>query len=127
MDERSGAVPGVRPDANVCSPLRGRRSPAPKSSGREGDVAADAAEVAVQQHKQGPILTVHEGGALAPSDADREERAAWAVIAHACERALMELSPLHPERRAFVEMWAECRRAAQLPLEPALSQTACHR
>lgn len=69
-----------------------------------------------------PLLTVVTGRTR--TDEDEQERAAWAVIAGACESALTELHPHHPERQAFLEMWAECRSAAGLPCVPGLRQTA---
>lgn len=72
--------------------------------------------------QQPPILNLLPG-ALSDGEAAAQERAAWGRLARACEEALTELSPSHPERGAFVEMWAECRRAAGLPLEPSVSLT----
>lgn len=74
------------------------------------------------QHRQSPIVGVVAGGHSVNFDV--QEREAWALIAAACELALTSLDPHHPERGAFVEMWAECRRAAGLPLQPAVKQTA---
>lgn len=71
---------------------------------------------------QHPILTPIAGGASI--DEDAQERKAWGVIASACEEALSEMHPHHPQRQEFVEMWAECRRAAGLPCEPGLRLTA---
>lgn len=47
---------------------------------------------------------------------DTQERAAWALIAEGCERALRELDPHHPERPAFTEMWTDIRAAAGAPI-----------
>lgn len=55
--------------------------------------------------------------------ADEEEEqicAAWAHLARACQVALNEMHPHHPERAAFVEMWTDCRSAAGIAAGPAI-------
>jgi len=64
-------------------------------------------------------LRVFSGGLTV--NFDQQEIAAWRVIADACEEALHGLDPFHPQRADFVEMWAECRNAAGLPLASTVS------
>lgn len=74
------------------------------------------------QHRQSPIVAIV--GDTDRSDHDAQERRAWGLIAEACDDALMQLDPYHPQRGEFVAMRTECRQAAGLPPAPAVRRTA---
>ena len=64
----------------------------------------------------GPFIA-HDGGrALRDEQIDREWLDAWAGIAHACERGLSGLQPMHPRRDELVALLRarDARAAARL-------------
>lgn len=63
-----------------------------------------------------PRLQVLDGGQLPDEQVNREWKAAWSIVAEACERALAELHPLHPRRDTLLRSAHHARRAAALPL-----------
>lgn len=73
----------------------------------------------VQQHPLLGIITSVDG-----AEENAQERTAWGRLAGACEVALNDLHPHHPQRGEFVAMWSECRQAAGLLSQPAVAQTA---
>lgn len=81
-----------------------------------------SSEVPSMHHRQSPLVTLIEGVTVHEEDA--QEREGWSKLAAAALDALSSLHPHHPQRPAFLEMWAECRQAAGLPRAPALQQTA---
>lgn len=91
-----------------------------RSDRRSGEIVAEAPEVT--SNMQLPLMAVVRD--LDQDAAVAQERAAWSLLAQACEEGLRLMDARHPERVAFVEMWTECRQAAGLPLSPCVSQTA---
>lgn len=74
------------------------------------------------EHRQMPLVRVV--AMVDELEENAQERRAWARMACACEAALNDLHPHHPQRGEFVAMWTDCRRAAGLHLERGVSQTA---
>lgn len=72
---------------------------------------------------QHPMMVALDGGrSLSAEQVDAEVISGWRLMASACEQAVTEMHPLHPERQEWLEMLAEFRAAARLPVAPALSR-----
>ncbi len=67
------------------------------------------------------MLTAVDGGAaLSAEQTDRDWRAAWELIADACEQALTGLHPFHPRRDELLTATGYARQAAGRPTAPRL-------